>query len=43
VIAPAVIFAELELTPVQEETPQPPIVPPPALGTQSATSAALGK
>jgi len=43
VIAPAVIFEELELTPVQEETPQPPIVPPPALGTQSATSAALGK
>jgi hypothetical protein len=32
VIAPAVLFEELELTPVEEETPKPPIVPPPALG-----------
>jgi hypothetical protein len=31
VIAPAVLFEELELTPVEEETPKPPIVPPPAL------------
>jgi TldD protein len=32
VIAPAVLFEELELAPVEEETPQPPIVPAPALG-----------
>jgi TldD protein len=43
VIAPAVLFEELELTPVEEETPQPPIVPPPALSGQPASSAALGK
>jgi len=42
VIAPAVLFEELELTPVEEETPQPPIVPPPALGAQPVTSAAVG-
>jgi hypothetical protein len=49
VIAPAVIFEELELTPVEEETPKPPIVPPPALsampppalGAQPVTSAAV--
>jgi hypothetical protein len=43
VIAPAVIFEEMELTPVEEETPKPPIVPPPALGAQPATTAALGE
>jgi TldD protein len=32
VIAPSVLFDELELEPVQEETPKPPIVPPPPLG-----------
>jgi TldD protein len=32
VIAPALLFDELELEPVQEETPKPPIVPPPPLG-----------
>jgi len=42
VIAPAVLFEELELTPVQEETPKPPIVPPPPLGGQPVTSAAGG-
>jgi hypothetical protein len=31
VIAPAVIFEELELEPVQEDVPKPPIVPPPPL------------
>jgi len=31
VIAPAVLFEELELAPVEEETPKPPIVPPPTL------------
>src|SRR3984885_1420900 len=31
VIAPAVLFEELELEPIKEETPKPPIVPPPAL------------
>ena len=32
VIAPSLLFEELELEPVQEETPKPPIVPPPPLG-----------
>jgi hypothetical protein len=32
VIAPSILFDELELEPVQEETPKPPIVPPPPLG-----------
>ena len=40
VIAPAVLFEELELAPVQAETPEPPIVPPPPLSTQSVTTAA---
>jgi PmbA/TldA metallopeptidase C-terminal domain len=31
VIAPAVLFDELELEPIQEEIPKPPIVPPPPL------------
>jgi len=35
VIAPAVLFDELELEPVQEEIPKPPIVPPPALSAQT--------
>jgi TldD protein len=46
VIAPAVLFEELELTPVEEEKPQPPIVPAPtlsAIAAQPATSAALGR
>jgi hypothetical protein len=41
VIAPAVLFDELELTPVEEETPKPPIVPAPALGAQAVTASAL--
>jgi TldD protein len=36
VIAPAVLFEELELQPAKEETPKPPIVPPPALTGQVA-------
>jgi hypothetical protein len=32
VIAPAVLFEELELEPAKEETPKPPIVPAPTLG-----------
>ncbi len=44
VIAPAVLFEELELAPVQEETPKPPIVPAPALtGLPSTTAAVRGK
>jgi TldD protein len=43
VIAPAVLFEELELTPVEEETPQPPIVPAPALDARPVASAALAK
>src|SRR3984885_7207858 len=39
VIAPAVLFEELELQPVKEETPKPPIVPPPALTGQSSAAA----
>jgi TldD protein len=31
VVAPAVLFDELELEPVQEDVPKPPIVPPPSL------------
>ncbi len=34
VVAPAVLFEELELEPAKEETPKPPIVPPPALTGQ---------
>jgi len=34
VIAPAVLFEELELEPAKEETPKPPIVPPPTLTGQ---------
>jgi hypothetical protein len=36
VIAPALLFEELELEPAKEETPKPPIVPPPALTSQPA-------
>lgn len=45
VIAPAVLFDELELAPVHEETPKPPIVPPPGLSAEAggATLAAQGK
>jgi TldD protein len=39
VIAPAVLFEELELEPAKEETPKPPIVPPPALTGKPSTSA----
>jgi TldD protein len=42
VIAPAVLFEELELEPKMEETPQPPIVPPPTLTGQPSTSARAG-
>jgi hypothetical protein len=51
VIAPAVLFEELELAPIEEETPKPPIVPPPTLGVtpptaagaQAVTAAVLGR
>ena len=36
VIAPAVLFEELELEPIKEETPKPPIVPAPTLTGQQA-------
>ncbi|MGB6944523.1 MAG: metallopeptidase TldD-related protein [Bryobacteraceae bacterium] len=39
IVAPAMLFEELELAPLQEETPKPPIVPPPLLTGQLATSA----
>ena len=34
VIAPALLFDELELEPIQEEVPKPPIVPPPTSGSE---------
>ena len=37
VIAPSIVFDELEFEPIQEEVPKPPIVPPPPL-----TSSAIG-
>ncbi len=40
VIAPAILFDELELEPVQEDLPKPPIVPPPPLSTQKESDAA---
>jgi len=43
VVAPGVLFEELELSPVEEETPKPPIVPPPALGAQPVTTAVLSR
>jgi len=39
VVAPAVLFEEMELAPVEEETLKPPIVPAPALGGQASTGA----
>ena len=36
VIAPAVLFDELEMEPIQDEIPKPPIVPPPPLSGDSA-------
>jgi len=39
VIAPSVLFDEIELEPIQEETPKPPIVPPPPLGGARTASA----
>jgi hypothetical protein len=39
VISPAVLFEEMELEPAKEETPKPPIVPPPALNGSSTASA----
>jgi TldD protein len=39
VVAPAVLFDELELEPIQEEVSKPPIVPAPALTGASSTSA----
>ena len=38
VIAPSLLFDELELEPIQEEVPKPPIVPPPTLGGVKETS-----
>jgi hypothetical protein len=35
VIAPAILFDELELAPIEEETSKPPIVPPPPLSPNS--------
>jgi hypothetical protein len=37
VIAPSLLFDELELEPIQEEVPKPPIVPPPPLGGAGTT------
>ena len=39
IVAPAMLFEELELAPLQEETPKPPIVPPPLLTGQPTSSA----
>jgi TldD protein len=40
VVAPSLLFEEMELEPVQQETPKPPIVPPPPLAAQPSTAAA---
>ena len=40
VIAPAVLFDELELEPIQEDVPKPPIVPAPALSASQKAAAA---
>jgi TldD protein len=40
VVAPAILVDEMELEPVEEETPKLPIVPPPPLTPQPVTSAA---
>ncbi len=37
VIAPAILFDELELEPVKEDVPKPPIVPPPVLGKEAGS------
>ena len=42
IIAPAVLFEELELEPKMEEIQEPPIVPPPTLTGQPSTSARAG-
>ena len=39
VIAPAILFDELEFEPVREDIPKPPIVPPPVLSTRSGLPA----
>jgi hypothetical protein len=36
VIAPAVLFDELEFEPIQEDNPKPPVVPPPPLGSSGS-------
>lgn len=41
VIAPAVLFDELEFEPIQEDTPKLPIVPPPPLAPVKSTTASL--
>jgi len=38
VVAPAVLFDELEIEPIQEDVPKPPIVPPPALTSSAGNS-----
>ena len=40
VIAPAVLFDELEIEPIRDDIPKPPIVPPPPLSGESKTSQA---
>lgn len=42
VISPAILFDELELQPAKEETPKPPIVPPPTLSSQAAGKTTAG-
>ena len=42
VVAPSILFDELELEPVQEEVPKPPIVPPPPLsGTRTRAESGI--
>lgn len=43
VIAPAVLFEEMELEPLKEETPKPPIVPPPTLTGQATPGVAQAR
>ena len=40
VIAPAVLFDELEIEPIRDDIPKPPIVPPPPLSGESGTAQA---
>lgn len=42
VISPAILLDEMELQPAKEETPKPPIVPPPVLTSQSANPPIAG-